>query len=350
MTPRTASPLDGSARCPFGVVTGKVAAGIVGADLSGCIAQVGAAYLAHEAGRSTLPHSVFLRFADRPEARIIALPAHLAQPWQLSGLKWIASFPHNVADGLPRASAVLVLNGHDSGFPFACMEASVISAARTAASAVLAARHLSATPGRIGTLAVVGTGLIARSVHRFLAGTGWTIGRLLLNDLDADRASAFAAHVRDLSPGQRVDVTGDLASALADADAILFATVAGAPHVHDPALFGHAPLVLHLSLRDLAAPVILAAHNIVDDVDHALRAGTSLELAEQACGHRRFVAGTLAQVMQGAAERAAAGKPTIFSPFGLGVLDLAVGKWIYDEALRRGQVVTIEDFFPDDAW
>ena len=29
----------------------------------------------------------------------------------------------NVAAGIPRASAVLILNDHDTGYPFACMEA-----------------------------------------------------------------------------------------------------------------------------------------------------------------------------------------------------------------------------------
>jgi len=37
----------------------------------------------------------------------------------------------------------------------------------------------------------------------------------------------------------------------------------------------------------------------------------------------------------------------VFSPFGLGVLDLAVGKWVYDRARAAGKLVTIEHFFSD---
>ena len=35
----------------------------------------------------------------------------------------------------------------------------------------------------------------------------------------------------------------------------------------------------------------------------------------------------------------------VFSPFGLGVLDLAVGKHVYDEIARLGELNVIEDFF-----
>jgi N-[(2S)-2-amino-2-carboxyethyl]-L-glutamate dehydrogenase len=43
--------------------------------------------------------------------------------------------------------------------------------------------------------------------------------------------------------------------------------------------------------------------------------------------------------------RLAAGRPVVFSPFGLGVLDLAVGKYIYDEVARAGQLHLIDRFF-----
>src|SRR3982751_4426852 len=114
-------------------------------------------YRLHCAGDSVNPPSYFLQFPDRPTSRIIALPASIGGQVRVDGIKWISSFPDNVAAGIPRASAVLILNDHDTGYPFACLEASIINAVRTAASAALAADRLSrgrARPTRIGFFGV----------------------------------------------------------------------------------------------------------------------------------------------------------------------------------------------------
>jgi ornithine cyclodeaminase len=38
-------------------------------------------------------------------------------------------------------------------------------------------------------------------------------------------------------------------------------------------------------------------------------------------------------------------RPIIFSPFGMGILDLAVGKWVFDMADAAGQSMRLSDFF-----
>ncbi|WP_436843134.1 hypothetical protein [Streptomyces collinus] len=41
-----------------------------------------------------------------------------------------------------------------------------------------------------------------------------------------------------------------------------------------------------------------------------------------------------------------AGRP-LASPSGLGVLDLAVGRFVYGETVRAGRIHVVEDFFHD---
>jgi N-[(2S)-2-amino-2-carboxyethyl]-L-glutamate dehydrogenase len=127
-------------------------------------------------------------------------------------------------------------------------------------------------------------------------------------------------------------------------DVVVFATVAGEPHVTDPGWFSHNPLVLHVSLRDLSPEVVLAATNVVDDVDHCLKANTSLHLTEQRVGNRDFVAGTLYDVLSGELE-IPGDRTVIFSPFGLGALDLALGRHVYDTLRATGDLAVVEGFF-----
>ncbi|GCD41087.1 2,3-diaminopropionate biosynthesis protein SbnB [Streptomyces paromomycinus] len=315
---------------------------------------VEATYRLHGAGDTVDPPSYFLRFPDRPDSRIIALPASLGGPTPVDGLKWISSFPQNVAAGLPRASAVLILNDHVTGYPYACLESSIISATRTAASAAAAADRLSRGRPRPRRVGFVGTGLIARYIHTFLAATGWQFDAIGVYDVSADSAAGFRAYLessagteREESPaGTAAQVTlhTDPGELIRTSDLVVFATVAARPHVSDLSWFAHHPLVLHVSLRDLAPGILLAAANIVDDADHCLRAGTSPHLAEQLSGGRDFVTGTLADVLAGRV-RVPADRTVVFSPFGLGVLDLAVGAFVHDAVARTGDLHLIDDFF-----
>jgi ornithine cyclodeaminase len=307
------------------------------------------AYITHGRGQSSLPHSLFLRFPDDDVNRIIALPAYLGDGFDLAGMKWIASFPGNVQKGMARASAVLILNSATTGLPEAILESSIISARRTAASAALAAQTLREglpTPAA----GLVGTGVINLETVRFLSRAVPDIERFVLYDLDRERAAAFAERARAVLPeGSRAElaVASDLRELLRSCPLVAFATTAVKPHVSDLSDCAPGTTILHTSLRDFTPEVILAADNVVDDVDHVLRAATSVHLAEQQAGHRGFLRGTLADILEGRAPaKADPDRITIFSPFGLGVLDLAVGHMARALALESGRGTVIESFLP----
>jgi 2,3-diaminopropionate biosynthesis protein SbnB len=329
---------------PFAVISGSQVQRVLLGREKQIVELVEAAYRLHGAGETVNPPSYFLRFPDRPASRIIALPASLGGTFQVDGLKWISSFPGNVAQGIPRASAVLILNDHVTGYPFACLESSIISATRTAASAALAADWLSRGRGRPTRVGFFGVGLIARYIHTYLSGTGWSFDEIGIHDLSADSAAGFRGHLERSGTTGRITVYESPDQLIRSSDLVVFATVVAQPHVRDVSWFAHNPLVLHVSLRDLAPQIVLASTNIVDDVDHCLKADTSPHLAEQLTGSRDFLHGTLADVMAGQVT-VDEGRPVVFSPFGLGVLDLAVGKYVYDEVARSGQLHVIDDFF-----
>ena len=310
------------------------------------IDTVEAAYKVHAVGDSSLPNSLFLRFPNDDRNRIIALPAFLGRQFNVAGMKWVSSFPGNLDKGLNRASAVIVMNSAETGRAEVIMEGSLISAKRTAASAALAARliHVGSAPDTVG---ILGCGPINFEVTRFLSVVFPKIERLLVFDVDASRARQFKENCAELNAHWSVEVVMESRQLLGAANVVSLATTAIHPHIFDVSMCPRESTILHVSLRDFSPEVILSADNVVDDVDHVCRAQTSVHLAEQIVGNRNFIRCTLADIANGAAKpKKNSEAVTIFSPFGLGVLDMAVGKLASDFATQRGFGTLIESFLP----
>lgn len=328
------------------IIPAHVAKHVIESDRSKIVELVANAYRMFGLGDALNPDSYFLALPDA-HSRIIALPAYLnSNDMRVAGIKWIASFPSNLEYGLHRASALLILNSMATGYPFACIEGSVISAARTAASAAIGAKIICGNHTEIAQLGIVGCGVIAHSVLDFLIDSGWKINKVVLFDLSSERAACFKHSVAK-TYSIDIEVAPELKASIQSSDLILFATTARAPYVTESSWFEHNPRILHISLRDLSPDIILGAANIVDDADHCLKANTSLHLAEQKVGHRQFIDASICDLLLSPMPIAIpTNKPIIYSPFGMGVLDLMVGYYIFMQANSANQVTAFHDFFP----
>ncbi len=305
------------------------------------------AYETHARGESSLPHSTFLRFPDNQRDRIIALPAYLGGAFGLAGVKWVSSFPGNLERGLERASALVVLNSAETGRPEAILEGSIISAKRTAASAALAAQYLHKGKDSNPT-GLIGCGLINFEIARFLLAATPEIDHFVVHDLDLARAEQFKARLQQTFGNVEVEIANDAMTTLRRCPLISLATTAITPHIGDLPEISSSGTILHVSLRDLAPQVILSCDNVVDDVDHVCRAQTSVHLAEQLTGARDFIRCSLADILTGKAPaRRDAESAAVFSPFGLGTLDLAVSRLVRDLALGQGRGTVISSFLPE---
>lgn len=296
------------------------------------------AYLSHGRGETVNPRSYFLRFPEAAFDRIIALPARIAaEGGNVAGIKWISSFPGNTNRGLSRASAVLILNDMATGYPVACLEGAAISAARTAAGAALVLGAVGATHPPDGTVAVFGAGVIAQTVLDYLVTCGQKIDNLLVCDPDNRAATALLARAAAFGVEGAVAAPGRLL----EAQVVITATTALAPHI--AVAPGAGQVFLNISLRDFQPEALLPVQNIVDDVDHCLTADTSPHLAEQMSGGRTFITGTIPQLLDNKLKLDGSG--VVISPFGLGVLDVALGDWVHRAAVAARLNVEVPQFF-----
>ena len=101
------------------------------------------AFLRHHRGEWVMPAKVYLD--SPPYGDFRAMPA---RGGELALLKWVTSFPGNLADGLPTVSGVVCLSSTRTGVPLALLDAPAVTALRTGAVAAVASRALARRDAR----------------------------------------------------------------------------------------------------------------------------------------------------------------------------------------------------------
>jgi len=127
------------------------------------------AFLRHRRGEWLMPAKVYLEAPPHGDFR--AMPA-LGDGFAI--LKWISSFPHNPAAGLPTVLGTLLVSDATTSEPIAMLDARSVTALRTGAVAPVAARAL-AKEGA-STVGIVGCGLHGAWAARCLAADGYGPG------------------------------------------------------------------------------------------------------------------------------------------------------------------------------
>jgi N-[(2S)-2-amino-2-carboxyethyl]-L-glutamate dehydrogenase len=308
---------------------------------------VAEAYKCHGRKQDYLPHSIFLKFPNSEKNRIIGLPAYLGGSFQKSGMKWIASYPENHQKGLDRASASIILNSFETGIPIAFFEGSVISAKRTAASAALTAKLL-VSDEKVTELSQIGCGLINFETLKFLKHIFPAVNQVYVFDIQVENAKKYKEKCENTFENLEIIILDDLSSAFREFSLVCLATTAVKPYISDYSVFRKGSTILHTSLRDFSAEVILNSVNVVDDIDHVSRAETSIHLAHRQCGNHNFIRASLPQMLLGEIKGRENNEEVIISsPFGLGILDIAVSDLIYKlvETEKKGTV--IHSFLPN---
>lgn len=108
-------------------------------------------------GRASMPARIAAAVDER-DALLVAMPAYLPSSRALA-TKLVSLFPHNT--DVDTHQAVICCFDPDTGTPLALLDATHITAARTAAGSALATRLLARSGSRVVT--VIGTGVQARS-------------------------------------------------------------------------------------------------------------------------------------------------------------------------------------------
>ena len=315
-----------------------LAAGVL--DMRQAMRAVGESLALFAQGECRQPHKVVLRFGEsaacEARGRINGLCAYVGGTVQAMGMKWIASFPANRQRGLPRASALVILNSPETGLPLAIMDGTLISAMRTGAVTGLGARFLA--PAAAQVAGVVGAGVQA---HTQILGL-WTAlpGLRTIRVVNRCRAHAEALAAECRARWQApVEAVETIPAALAEADVALTITTAEAPIIFARDIKPGA-LTIQLSGHECEFEVLAQCQKlVVDDWETVKHRGIMTPALMHQAGllpDHRIYAG-LGELIAGSKPGRTDDRERIhFAHMGMGVDDVALAAAIYRTACTLG--------------
>ena len=243
-----------------------------------------------------------------------------------------ANFPGNGArHGLPTIQGALLLSDASNGAPLAIMDSMSITALRTAAASAVAAKHLARQ--ECETLLIVGCGGQAPAQLQALLRVRKP-RRVLVFDLDARRAAAFAASmVKD------VTVARDLPEAVGQSDVIVTCTTAKHYLITResvrPGTFIAAVGADNEDKQEIDPRLMAAAKVVTDVTEQASRIGDLHHAIGAGAMTREQLHAELADVVGGRkAGRASADEIIVFDSTGTGLQDVAAAIAVYRKAIE----------------
>jgi ornithine cyclodeaminase len=298
-----------------------------------CIAVMEEALVALARGEVHQP----LRSIVRPEGAagfLGLMPAYRGGERPAFGLKEICLFPGNPARGLDTHLGAVLLHSGETGELLAIVNASAITAIRTAAVSAVATKLLALEDAC--TLAVIGAGVQARS-HIDAIMNVRDICEIRICSRTRAKAEAVAAEHAE------ADVFDSVEEAVRGADIIVTATSSREPILRRewiaPGAHINAVGSSIAAARELDSATVAAASLFVDRRESTVNeAGDYLfALRDGAIAGPEHIRAELGELLTGAAQgRTSNEEITLFKSLGLAVEDLAAAQFLYEKARAEG--------------
>ena len=285
-----------------------------------------------------------LRFVVRPpdEPSLMGLmPAHRSEPTASYGLKVVCIFPSNAARGIDLHQGGVLLFDGETGVLRALVDASAITATRTAAVSGVATRALAREDAR--ELAILGSGVQARS-HLEAMAAARPFERARVWSRTAEHAAAFVAEAEVSFP---VEAVGSAEEAVRAADVVVTATSSPEPVVRRdwlaPGAHVNAVGSSIATARELDADTVVASALFADARESMVNEGGDYLFAVREAGiGPDHIRAELGEVLTGSGQgRLADDELTVFKSLGLAAEDLAAAEHVYTRAQAAGAGVTV---------
>ena len=293
-------------------------------------------------GECIVPEKVAMGFGksiseESVKGRINAMPSYIGGKFDIAGIKWIGSNPLNAEKGLPRASALTILNDPDTKFPICIMNGADISAVRTGASSGVAAKYLARK--NTETILLVGAGYQNQMQLEAIYTACPSLKYFYVVDIVKDFAVKFAKYM-----GEKLGIEIAPITAYSQCDRVPDITVnaTSAPMPVMDIAAAHSGS-LHVCVGGLDHPDLYKkADKIVCDSWYQVRHRPVCYMAQDALSGKfdesKIYAKEIGEIIAGKKQgRANDEEFCYYKPVGMGVLDLAIAVRIYRRAIAENK-------------
>ena len=306
-------------------------------DMEGCIEAMAGILEALARGELFQPLRS-IAFPPGESSGIGLMPAHRSGASAAYSLKTICLFPDNPTRGLDAHQGTVTLFSGETGQVRALMNASAITAIRTAAVSAVATRLLAREDA--SELAILGSGVQGRShIEAMRAVKPW--GRIRI-------ASRTHEHAQALARETGADAVESVEEAVRGADVVVTATNSSEPVLrHEwlkPGAHVNAVGSSIKTARELDTATIVASSLFVDRRESTLNeAGDYLVPFQEGAIGPDHIKAEIGEILTGAHPgRTAPDDLTVFKSLGLAVEDLAAAEYVVRRAQETGTGTTVE--------
>ena len=258
------------------------------------------------------------------------MPAYRGGKSPYFGLKEVCVFPGNPSRGLDTHLGAVLLHSGETGEPLAIVNASAVTAIRTAAVSAVATKLLAREDASV--LAVLGSGVQARSHIKSIP---------LVRKIREIRV--FSRNRAQAEALEGVTIATSVEEALAGADIIVTATSSKEPIVFRkyiaPGAHINAVGSSVATARELDTATVAESSLFVDRKESTVNeSGDYLFPLREGAIREDHIRGEIGDVLIGKTKgRSSAGEITLFKSLGLAMEDLASAAFLYEKATKVGR-------------
>ena len=274
------------------------------------------AFARHAAGEWTMPPKVYVEAPPAGDFR--AMPACGSG---LAILKWVTSFPHNPARGLPVVTGALLVSSAETGALEAIVDCASVTSLRTGAAAAVSAQVLARD--RASTVGLIGCGINGAWAARCLAAAGYGPG--LCSDARPEPAAALAAELGWRAGSSEEAAAQDVVVTVTPGEAPVIAAAGLRPGQHLAVLGADAHGKAEVELEALGRCTVFC-----DEWEQASGGGEISAAVSRGLLGREAVTEIGAVLLGNAPGRRSEEEITLFDSTGLAIQDLGIARAVLD--------------------